>query len=106
MEKIILHAFEKDGIIHPPVEAECGNCSYSVSKIVGFNFGGEVIRCYCHFIDEFVDDQFVCVNHDLDLMRLSDEQIEEYERLEDAGELDINEEAEAKRTEIEEFLSS
>jgi hypothetical protein len=105
MEKIIVHAFEKDGIIYPPVEAECENCVFSESKIIGFNFGGEVIRCYCYFIKEFVDDQPPCAKHELDILKISDEQEEELWRLEEADELDVDEDDEAKKREAEAFHS-
>jgi hypothetical protein len=105
MEKTYLHAFEKDGIIYPPIEAECANCFYSESKTVGFDFGGEVIRCYCYHIGEFVDDQPPCVNHELSLSKVSSEQEEEYWRLEGAGELESEAADEDERREIQEFLA-
>ena len=105
MEKTLIHAFEEGGVIHPPLEAGCGNCCYSETRIINIVGIAAIIGCYCETSDGFVDYQFLCNGYDLDFSKIPYEYEEEYERLEDAGELEDDEEAEAKKREIEEFLS-
>ena len=82
---VIMHSFEKDGEIHPPVCAECSMCSYVVSRIVGFDFGGDVeqVKCGSDYGDKYLDDS--CSSFDFDESKMSEDQQEEYDRLKELG---------------------
>ena len=105
MIETVLHSFEKDGIIYPPIEAECGNCFYQETKITGFNFGGEVLKCYCAFLKDFVEpDDEPCKGYGFDYNFYHQEQAEEYCRLESLGELDEQQGNLSHQQEVEDFL--
>ena len=104
MKKTIIHAFEKGGVIYPPLEAECKNCYQSETRIIGLIGGEAIIGCYCDFIGKPVDGT-ACESYGLDLSKIPDEHEKRYAELEEAGELEDDEEAEAKKRELEEFLS-
>lgn len=82
---VIMHAFEKDGEMHSPVYAECAMCSYCVSKVVDFDFGGEIVETKCgdFYSDTFLDD--FCSSFSFDESRMSEEQQDEYDRLKELG---------------------
>lgn len=100
--RVVIHAFEKDGEIHPPVYAECGVCFYAKSRITGINFSGTEISFLCSSLKRYVDEHGWCQSFDLDTSKLSDEAEEEYTRLKEAGELN-NHEDELTEEEMDKF---
>lgn len=103
MGEIIVPTFEKDGETYPPAYAECATCFYSDAKVIGFDFIGEVVIRYCDFVADFVDDDFYCVNQILDRSKLTDEQEEEYDRIEESGEIYEDEAALIWKKTVEDF---
>lgn len=79
---LIIHAFEKDGEIYPPVYAECSNCSYS-GAAAEYDFGGVEFIYACFERHQNVHNDDWCSSHDLARTKISDEAEEEIERLEE-----------------------
>ncbi|MCK9187501.1 MAG: hypothetical protein M0P05_03160 [Candidatus Colwellbacteria bacterium] len=74
----IIHAFEFDGVIFPPVEAKCLNCMYSRSSIY---FDPQSILV-CGLDKSYVETDDWCGRHDLEEWR-TDLTYEAMEYLED-----------------------
>jgi hypothetical protein len=101
--KLIMSAFEKDGEIYSPIYEECSICSFVLSKLVGFDFSGEQVSTICVPRQIYVEEDSSCAGFDLNYSALSEEHQDEYDRLDEAGEL--NDPDGLTEKEFEDFLN-
>jgi hypothetical protein len=85
--KIIIHAFTQDGVLYPPVCAECQICVNSEEKVVGVGFMGDETALKCDFKQQFINPEGWCRKFNLDQTKLSSQQLYEYLHVRTKGEL-------------------
>jgi|GEM_PF-5189093 len=76
--KIIIHAFTQDGILYPPVYADCQICINSEEKVIGAGFMGEETALECNVSQKFICPEGWCRKFNLDQTKLSSQQLYEY----------------------------
>ena len=102
---LVMPAFEKDGATYPPIYEGCDNCMYSEGAITGFDFVGEEIQFVCDCLKKHVEADGHCKNYFLIPQKLSDEAEDEYNRLEELGQLPNSQDECLSQEDIDKFQS-